>query len=212
MGQKTHPIGLRVGLWQRKWNNTWYINNNVYKKLFFSHYYIDQLLQNFFTYYNYTKRSKIERALLVNTRFIKTNFNLGFLFVFFYKLRTTTKKKKIKKLKHKGFRKFSNKKFNINKFKNNNRLNKNENLTFNKKKVEIQGKILGNTTKKVETWDKNLNNSTKKVEIPGKNLNNNTKKGEVQDKNLNSSNKKIRRKKYKIKPIIKKELILYNKN
>jgi hypothetical protein len=147
MGQKTHPIGLRVGLWQRRWNNTWYINNNVYKKLFFSHYYVDQLLQNFFTYYNYTKRAKIERALLINTRFIKTNFNLGFLFVFFYKLRTTTKKKK--KLKYKTFKWFNNKKFTNNKFKHNIKSNKkNENIKFNKKPIKILNK--NSNTKKIK--------------------------------------------------------------
>ena len=97
MAQKTHPIGLRVGLWQRKWNNTWYASNNSYKKIFFSHYHVDQFLHNFFTYYSYTKKSRIKRVLLVNTRFIKTTFNLGFLFVFFYKLRNLIKTKNKKK-------------------------------------------------------------------------------------------------------------------
>lgn len=97
MGQKTHPVGLRVGLWQRKWNNTWYSASNVYKKTFFSHYFVDKFLKNFLKYYLYTKKAHIEQALLVNTRFIKTKFNLGYLFIFFYKLRTTIKKKKKKK-------------------------------------------------------------------------------------------------------------------
>ena len=40
------------------------------------------------------------RALLVNTKFIKSNINFGFLFIFFYKLRPK-KIRRVRKLKKK---------------------------------------------------------------------------------------------------------------
>ena len=56
------------------------------------------MLQNFFYSYNMTKRMFTERALLVNTRFIKSNISLGFLFIFFYKFRSK-RVRRIKKVK-----------------------------------------------------------------------------------------------------------------
>ena len=87
MGQKTHPIGLRVGLWQRKWNNSWYTSTTNYSKTFFSQHRVNEMLRNFFYSYNLTKKMFTNRALLVNTRFIKSNMTSGFLFILFYKLR-----------------------------------------------------------------------------------------------------------------------------
>lgn len=98
MGQKTHPIGLRVGLWQRKWNNTWYASNTSYNKIFFAQHRTNEMLQNFFYSYNMTKKMFTDRALLINTRFIKSNITLGFLFIFFYKFRAK-RVRRIKKAK-----------------------------------------------------------------------------------------------------------------
>jgi len=114
MGQKTNPIGLRVGL-QRKWNNTWYSSGNDYNKLFFSYNRTNEMLQNFFYSYSMTKKMFTNRALLVNTKFIKSNVNFGFLFIFFYKLRPK-KIRRVRKLK-KIYKKFifSRKKIFINK-------------------------------------------------------------------------------------------------
>lgn len=100
MGQKTHPIGLRVGFWQRKWNNTWYSSSNEYSKLFFAQHQTDEMLRNFFYSYTITKKMFTNRALLVSTRFIKSNIAAGFLFIFFYKIRPK-KMRRIRKLKKK---------------------------------------------------------------------------------------------------------------
>ena len=107
MGQKTHPIGLRVGLWQRKWNNTWFTSENSYSKLFFSHQNVNSMLSNFFYSYKLTKKMFTNRALLINSKFIKANITFGFLFIFFYKLRPKRIRrvskliKKLKKIKGK---------------------------------------------------------------------------------------------------------------
>ena len=105
MGQKTNPIGLRVGLWQRKWNNTWYTSTAKVTNLFFSQQKLTEILRNFFYSYSLTKKKQISRALLVNTKLIKSSINVGYWFIFFYKLRKIQlkrmrrlKKRKIKVL------------------------------------------------------------------------------------------------------------------
>jgi len=163
MGQKTHPIGLRVGLWQRRWNNTWYTTQNEYSKLFFAHHRVDVMLKNFFYSYSMTKKMFANRALLVNSRFIKSNINLGFLFIFFYKLRA----KKIRRLKKKKAKKFV-----LNKFKRKRYFNVASKFTRNKKVQNLNPNTkihLLNSTKKVQGL-----NSNKKIQPnlnPNKNLN-----------------------------------------
>lgn len=103
------------------------------------------------------------RALLVNSRFIKSNINLGFLFIFFYKLRA----KKIRRLKNKKAKKFV-----LNKFKRKRYFNVASKFTRNKKVQNLNPntKIQPlNSTKKVQGL-----NSNKKIQSnlnPNKNLN-----------------------------------------
>ena len=163
MGQKTHPIGLRVGLWQRRWNNTWYTTQNEYSKLFFAHHRVDMMLKNFFYSYSMTKKMFANRALLVNSRFIKSNINLGFLFIFFYKLRA----KKIRRLKKK-----KTKKFVLNTFKRKKYFTVASKFTRNKKVQNL------NPTKEVQDLNTNKKiqdlNTNKKILPnlnPNKNLN-----------------------------------------
>ena len=182
MGQKTHPIGLRVGLWQRRWNNTWYTTQNEYSKLFFAHHRVDVMLKNFFYSYSMTKKMFANRALLVNSRFIKSNINLGFLFIFFYKLRA----KKIRRLKKKKAKKFV-----LNKFKRKKYFNVASKFTRNKKVQNLNPNTkihLLNSTKKVQGL--NLNKKgiyNKKVEDlnPNKNRHNLYPTKTVQDLNSN---------------------------
>ena len=120
MGQKTHPIGLRVGLWQRKWNNTWYTSGTNYSKIFFAQNRVNEMFRNFFYSYNITKKMFTNRALLVNTKFIKANVSFGFLFIFFYKIRPKKIRRVHKVWKKKLWKRIITKKYisKINKWKN----------------------------------------------------------------------------------------------
>jgi len=109
VGQKTNPTGLRVGLWQRKWNNSWFVANMGYSKIFFAHHRTEVMLRNFFNSYNMTKKMFTKRALVVNTKFIKSNISFGFLFIFFYKLRAK-KIRRVRKLKKRFKKKLFTKK------------------------------------------------------------------------------------------------------
>lgn len=107
MGQKTHPIGLRVGI-HRKWNESWHAEGLEYKTLFFAQHYVEEVLKYFFYFYNYTKTAVTKRVFLMNAKFIKPgNFEL-YIFGFFYKLRSRRRLFQGKQLRK--TRKFTDKK------------------------------------------------------------------------------------------------------
>jgi hypothetical protein len=91
MGQKVHPIGLRVGIY-RKWCNTWYTNNNEYKNFFFNQNKVEDFIKAFFHSYAYTKVSFIKNVNLVDIKFFKSGLRHIYVFVFFYKFRVKKRK------------------------------------------------------------------------------------------------------------------------
>ena len=104
MGQKTHPIGLRVGIY-RKWAVSWYsqINektprqfsfhnqsNKSYGKIvsrggIFHSIWHDTWIK-LFSRYSFTKFSRIRRILLINISQFKTNNGHIYFFCFYIKL------------------------------------------------------------------------------------------------------------------------------
>ena len=113
MGQKTHPNGLRVGLY-RKWVSSWYGSRNKQNNfnpsrkenyfnsqgvissrggIFFSS--IDDFIENIFKRYFITKISFARRLMLVDFRFFKGMGGQTYGFLFYTKL---IRRKKIKKI------------------------------------------------------------------------------------------------------------------
>jgi hypothetical protein len=86
MGQKTHPIGLRIGI-HRKWNFTWYTIDKLYKNFFFQQNQIETFFKTIFHFYTYTKISRIKKILLVDLKFFRYGIEELAIFVFFYKFR-----------------------------------------------------------------------------------------------------------------------------
>jgi len=91
MGQKIHPQGLRVGL-SRKWNSNWFATGLEWKTLFFYQKEVENFFKALLYFYPYTKISRQKRVLLFDVKLFKYNLNKIFLFVFFYKFRTTRRK------------------------------------------------------------------------------------------------------------------------
>jgi hypothetical protein len=91
MGQKIHPQGLRVGL-SRKWNSNWFATGSEWKTLFFYQKEVENFFKAILYFYPYTKISRQKRVLLFDVKLFKYNLNKIFLFVFFYKFRTTRRK------------------------------------------------------------------------------------------------------------------------
>lgn len=86
MGQKTHPIGLRVGIY-RKWNTTWFAEKNIYKSSFFAQIQVEQFFKHFFYFYSYTKISKTKKVWLVDLKWYRLGTLQVYIFIFFYKFR-----------------------------------------------------------------------------------------------------------------------------
>lgn len=91
MGQKIHPIGLRVGI-HRKWNQTWFNQNLEAKNLFFQQKNLEYFFKAFFQQFPYTKISTTKKLLVVDLKFFKHGTKTLYLFIFFYKLRTKRRK------------------------------------------------------------------------------------------------------------------------
>lgn len=91
MGQKIHPIGLRIGI-HRKWNQTWFATQKDAKTMFFQQKNIENFFKAFFQKFAYTKLSMTKKLLVVDLKFFKYYTNTLYLFVFFYKLRTKRRK------------------------------------------------------------------------------------------------------------------------
>lgn len=108
MGQKSHPIGLRLGI-HRKWNTTWFAEKNNYKISFFAQHQVEQILKAFFYFYSYTKNSSTKRLLLVDLKWYRAGFFQMYLFVFFYKFYSKKRRKVIKRRKAKKKFNFVNK-------------------------------------------------------------------------------------------------------
>jgi len=104
MGQKTHPNGLRVGLY-RKWAASWYGSTKEFSKTNPSQinqitisqgvissrggvYYtnIENFIENFFKRYFITKVTFTRRLILVDFRFFKGYGGHTFGFLFYTKL------------------------------------------------------------------------------------------------------------------------------
>lgn len=94
MGQKIHPIGLRVGI-HRKWNQTWFNEKLEAKTLFFHQKNLEFFFKAYFQRFPYTKMSTTKKLLLVDLRFFKQGAKTLYLFIFFYKLRTKRRKNTI---------------------------------------------------------------------------------------------------------------------
>jgi hypothetical protein len=97
MGQKIHPHGLRVGI-TRKWSSTWYETSSNWKSLFFYQKQLEDFFKSFFYFYPYTRKSITKRVLLVELKLFKFNARTLCLFVFFYKMRTKRRPKRLKSL------------------------------------------------------------------------------------------------------------------
>lgn len=91
MGQKIHPHGLRVGI-HRKWNNSWFASGLEWKKLFFYQKEVENFFKVLFSFYPYTKISRIKKILLFDVKIFKYSIDKLFIFIFFYKLRTKRRK------------------------------------------------------------------------------------------------------------------------
>ena len=91
MGQKIHPIGLRVGI-HRKWNQTWFNEKLEAKTLFFHQKNLEFFFKAYFQRFPYTKMSTTKKLLVVDLKFYKQGAKTLYLFVFFYKLRTKRRK------------------------------------------------------------------------------------------------------------------------
>jgi len=91
MGQKIHPIGLRVGI-HRKWNQTWFNENLEAKALFFHQKNLEYFFKAFFQKFPYTKMSTTKKLIIVDLKFFKQGAKTLYLFIFFYKLRTKRRK------------------------------------------------------------------------------------------------------------------------
>ena len=110
MGQKTHPNGLRVGIY-RKWISSWYGSRNEQNKYnpslkknyyssqgtisarggnFFSN--RDDFIENIFKRYLITKISFARRLILVDFRFFKGSGGQTYGFLFYTKLIRRQKK------------------------------------------------------------------------------------------------------------------------
>lgn len=95
MGQKTHPIGLRIGI-HRKWNTTWFAEGENYKTSFFAQNQVEQFFKSFFYFYSSTKSSWTKRVWLVDLKWFRSGLYQLYIFIFFYKFRTKKRKPKIK--------------------------------------------------------------------------------------------------------------------
>lgn len=91
MGQKIHPIGLRVGI-HRKWNQAWFNEKLEAKTLFFHQKNLEFFFKAYFQRFPYTKMSTTKKLLLVDLKFFKQSAKTLYLFIFFYKLRTKRRK------------------------------------------------------------------------------------------------------------------------
>lgn len=94
MGQKTHPHGLRIGIF-RKWNNTWYASAKDNKNLFFHQQKAEDFLKTILNLYNYNKLSQTKKALIVDIKLFKFGMRHLFAFVFFYKFKNKKRKENI---------------------------------------------------------------------------------------------------------------------
>lgn len=131
MGQKTHPIGLRVGI-HRKWNTTWFSEGSAYKSSFFAQYQVEQFFKSFFYFYSSTKNSWTKRVWLVDLKWFRSGLSQMYIFIFFYKFRTRKRKPHIR-------RKFN--KFKVwNSFKKYLKLKLMRNKKFNKKRKNFNFK------------------------------------------------------------------------
>lgn len=83
MGQKVHPIGLRLGR-NRKWNSTWFLSNQDYTKFLHLSFSLEKFLEGVL---HYSPR----KALLVNFKIINYSLEKLYIFVFFYRYRRKTK-------------------------------------------------------------------------------------------------------------------------
>lgn len=91
MGQKIHPIGLRVGI-HRKWNQIWFNEKLEAKTMFFHQRNLEYFFKAFFQKFPYTKMSTTKKLLIVDLKFYKQSAKTLYLFIFFYKLRTKRRK------------------------------------------------------------------------------------------------------------------------
>lgn len=96
MGQKTHPHGLRVGI-HRKWNYSWYGDSLESKNLFFQQRSVEELLKTLLYLYTYTRISSVRCILLVDIKLFKYSMRQVFLFVLFYKFRSTQKRRRVRR-------------------------------------------------------------------------------------------------------------------
>lgn len=106
MGQKTHPIGFRVGL-HRKWASSWYgsvqnknyFDNTTPNTTFLSQGYISSrgggyvsgrgdFIENLIKRYSVTKFSNSRRILPIDFRFFKSFAGYTYGFLFYTKLCT----------------------------------------------------------------------------------------------------------------------------
>lgn len=148
MGQKIHPIGLRLG-YSRKWKSNWFFDSKNYPLFLHLNFNIENFFKGFLYYYP-------KKTLLINSQIIKLPSNKLFIFIFFYRLRKKRIKKKyirfwkIKKWKNNLKKKLIDKKKaflneNIYNFKNNkfhlkniiiNFFNKKNLIIYKKKKIK----------------------------------------------------------------------------
>ena len=84
MGQKVHPIGLRLGI-HRKWKSSWYFDSNNYTKFLHMNLDIEKFFKGLLYYYPI-------KTLLMNCQIIKLPSNHLYIFIFFYRLRRKKKK------------------------------------------------------------------------------------------------------------------------
>ncbi len=98
MGQKIHPVGLRVGL-HRKWTNTWVSFSKEYTPSFNYQLQVEKMLKCFFYYYKFTKINTTKKVFLVDAKIYKNGPRQIFLFVFFYKMISKRRKNFVLKSK-----------------------------------------------------------------------------------------------------------------
>ena len=96
MGQKSHPTGVRVGIY-RKWNTTWFAEGEAYKSSFFAQHQAEQFFKSFFYFYSSTKSSKTKRVWLVDLKWFRSGLYQLYVFIFFYKFKSRKRKLSIRR-------------------------------------------------------------------------------------------------------------------
>jgi ribosomal protein S3 len=93
MGQKVHPLGLRLGV-HRKWKSTWFVSNENYTKFLHLNLKINEFFKGYFNY-------NFKKSVLIDCKILKYSWEKIYIFLFFYRYRFFIEKRLRKLQRHK---------------------------------------------------------------------------------------------------------------